>query len=176
MPDRPLNPTAASLLGFLHYGPLTGWDLVKVAQTLIGGFWTVTQSQVYRELSAMATAGLVSAGERGARDKRPYELTEDGRAAFAEWVHKEPGNETIRFPLLLTISFGRHLPPDRLAAIVAGHRERHAERLGDYEQMHAAATASTDPDPYALATLDFGLGYERAVAAWFDRLPPAIRG
>jgi len=27
-----------------------------------------------------------------------------------------------------------------------------------------------------MATLDFGLAYERAVLAWFDQLPPAIRG
>ncbi|MBA2276727.1 MAG: hypothetical protein H0W06_03085, partial [Chloroflexia bacterium] len=29
-------------------------------------------------------------------------------------------------------------------------------------------------DPYTLATLEFGLAYERAVLAWFDALPPAI--
>lgn len=176
MTDRSLNPTAASLLGFLHYGPLTGWDLVRTAQTLIGGFWTVTQSQVYRELAAMASVGLITAGERGARARRPYALTEDGRAAFAEWVDREPGAENIRFPLLLTISFGRHLPAERLAQIVASHRAQHADRLGDYEQVHAEATASDDPDPYAMATLDFGLVYERAVLSWFDQLPPVIRG
>jgi len=33
--ERPLNPTAASLLGFLHHGPMTGWDLVAAAQTVI---------------------------------------------------------------------------------------------------------------------------------------------
>jgi len=33
---------------------MTGWDLVAVAQQRIGNFWTLTQSQVYRELTAMA--------------------------------------------------------------------------------------------------------------------------
>lgn len=46
---RPLNSTAASLLGFLHEGPMSGWDLVNLAQERIGDFWTITQSQVYRE-------------------------------------------------------------------------------------------------------------------------------
>src|SRR5688572_7880831 len=104
-----LNATAASLLGFLHDRPLTGWDLVEVARAEIGDFWSLTQSQVYRELAAMATAGLVEAGERGPRDRRPYSITDAGRGAFAEWTAREPGSEIIRFPLLLTVLFGRHL-------------------------------------------------------------------
>jgi DNA-binding PadR family transcriptional regulator len=177
MEDRPLNATAASLLGFLHAGPLTGWDLVATAEALIGDFWSLTQSQVYRELAAMAEAGLVTAGERGRRDRRPYTITRAGRDAFAEWVGHEPGPELIRFPLLLTIAFGRHLPPERLAGFVAHHREVHAQRLASYRETRAALTAeASEPDPYALATLDFGLIYEEAVLAWFDRLPPDVGG
>ena len=176
--SKGLNATAASLLGFLHLGPMTGWDLVVTAQVVIGDFWSLTQSQVYRELAAMAEAGLVTAGERGRRDRRPYELTDAGRAAFAEWVRREPGPETIRFPLLLTIGFGRHLPPDELAGIVARHRAQHADRLARYQEQHAAAVRDTggQPDPYVLATLDFGIAYEQAVLGWFDRLPSQIAG
>lgn len=174
--DRPLNATAASLLGFLHHGPMSGWDLAATAQTVIGDFWSLTQSQVYRELSAMAAAGLVEAGEPGRRDRRPYALTDAGRAAFAEWINGEPGPESIRFPLLLTVSFGRHLPQDRLAEFLSHHRAVHAERLSRYEDQHAAALAAGEAaDPYALATLEFGLAYERAVLAWFDQLPARLR-
>jgi len=177
MPDRPLNATAASLLGFLHQGPMTGWDLVATTQAAIGDFWSLSQSQVYRELAAMADAGLVTAGERGPRERQPYAITDAGRAAFAAWVDREPGPESIRYPLLLTIAFGRHLRPERLAAFVHGHRAEHAERLARYEQLHEAARAAGgQPDPYAMATLDFGLAYERAVLAWFDQLPPAVGG
>lgn len=175
MSDRPLNATAASLLGFLHDGPLTGWDLVVAAQRVIGDFWSLTQSQVYRELTAMAEAGLVRAGERGRRDRKPYAITDAGRAAFAAWIDREPGPETIRFPLLLTLAFGRHLHPRRLAAFLASHRELHARRLARYERQRAAYEAvSGETDPFTVATLDFGLTYEGAVLDWFDRLPAAM--
>lgn len=174
MSDRVLNATAASLLGFLHDGPLTGWDLVRTAQTLIGDFWSLTQSQVYRELTAMAEAGLVEAGEPGRRDRKPYTLTEAGRAAFAEWITREPGPEAIRFPLLLTIAFGRHLPAAQLTAILDHHRELHGRRLTGYNDQWTALHAAGEPDPYALATLDFGLAYERTVLDWFDRLPAGL--
>ncbi|HEY6594185.1 MAG TPA: PadR family transcriptional regulator [Asanoa sp.] len=166
MTTRRLNATAASLLGFLHEGPMTGWDLVAVAQDRIGDFWSLTQSQVYRELTAMAADGLVEAGERGPRDRKPYAITDAGRAAFAEWMAREPGQETIRMPLLLTIMFGRHVPPDELPGFVARHRAAHAARLRGYEREKAAGV----PDKYAEAVLDFGIAYESAVLAWFDGL------
>jgi len=175
MSDRPLNATAASLLGFLHYGPMTGWDLAATAPAVIGDFWSLTQSQIYRELAGMADAGLVEAGEPGRRDRKPYTLTDGGRAAFAAWIDREPAPETIRFPLLLTVAFGRHLPPERLASFLAYHRDEHRRRIAQYEQQQAAAEAADgDPEPFALATLDFGLTYERAVLDWFDRLPVAM--
>jgi DNA-binding PadR family transcriptional regulator len=172
-----LNATAASLLGFLHSGPLTGWDLVEVARAEIGDFWSLTQSQVYRELAAMATAGLVEAGERGPRDRRPYSITDAGRRAFAEWTAREPGPEIIRFPLLLTVLFGRHLAPERLAEIVASHRAVHAQRLATYQEIKSALPEEAEAaEPYRVATLSFGVRYEQAVLDWFDELPDAIRG
>lgn len=177
MADRPLNATAASLLGFLHAGPMSGWDLVATAQVLIGDFWTLNRSQVYRELTAMTERGLVEPGEVERRERVPYALTPAGRAAFAEWIATEPGSETIRFPLLVTIALGAHLPPDQLATFVHRHRAVHVQRLAEYEQMESAARDTDGAgDPYAMATLQFGLAYERAVLDWFEQLPATIRG
>lgn len=196
MSPRPLNATAASLLGFLHEGPMTGWDLVAVAEQRIGDFWTLTQSQVYRELAAMARTGLVEAGPPGPRDRKPYRITEAGRTAFKEWIDRVPGQEQIRFPLLLTIMFAGHLAPERLAEMIASHRAVHAERLAEYRRVHAALEAMADTgqdretqgptrpavgtgrpgdaDRYRLITLEFGLLHESAVLEWFDRLPTML--
>lgn len=174
MPGHSLNATAASLLGFLHEGPMTGWDLVAVAQQRIGNFWTLTQSQVYRELAAMAKSGLVEAGEPGPRDRKPFTITSRGRAAFREWIDREPGLEHIRIPLLVTIAFARHLPPHRLATIVAAHRAIHAERLAEYERNQQELRDQPDVEEYRLATLEFGIRHERAVLDWFDQLPELL--
>lgn len=167
-----MNATAASLLGFLHERPMSGWDLLATAEALIGDFWSITRSQVYRELAAMEARGLVVAGPPGPRERRPYELTDAGRAAFREWLQQPPGGEQIRYPLLLTIAFGRHLAPERLAAFVAEHRAVHEQRLAGYQALQA--DAGEHLDAYATATLDFGIRYEAAVLDWFDHLPPAL--
>lgn len=166
MVPRALNATAASLLGFLHDGPKTGWDLVTTAQQRIGRFWSLTTSQVYRELAAMERDGLIEAGERGPRDRKPYTLTDAGRRAFAEWIDREPEPENIRHPLLLTVSFGRHLPPRRLAAMVAVHRARHEKQLAGYEDL----LTQHEMDTFPAATVEFGIAYERAVLEWLDGL------
>ena len=169
-----MNATAASLLGFLHEGPKTGWELVATAEERIGAFWSLTRSQVYRELAAMAAAGLVEAGETGPRERRPYTLTDAGRAAFRAWINEIPAREQIRYPLLLAISFGRHLPRERLAAFVAAHRAEHDARLTAYRE--AQPEVRKRGGVHAAAVLDFGIRYEEAVLGWFDALPTEIRG
>lgn len=172
-----LNATAASLLGFLHDGPMSGWDLVARAEERIGEFWSLTQSQVYRELARMADEGLVKPGEPGTRARRLYEITEQGRRAFADWVRRPPGTETIRFPLLLTLVFGRHVPEPLLASFLARHRLIHADRLAGYErQRDEMPEGYEETDPFSVATLEFGIRYERAVLEWFDDLPATIAG
>jgi hypothetical protein len=61
--------------------------------------------------------------------------------------------------------------PERLAAFVASHRDAHATRLAQYEETRAGAG---DLDPFAAATLDFGIRYERAVLEWFAGLPALL--
>jgi DNA-binding PadR family transcriptional regulator len=147
---------------------MTGWELARAAENSIGEFWNITPSHVYRELRNLEAAGLVAAGETGARDRRPYAITAGGREAFARWIANEPGPDIIRSPLLLTVFFGAHLPPALLRRFLTLHRLRHEQRL-DYYRMLAAAVG--DSDPFAAATLAYGIAHEEAVAAWFAGLP-----
>lgn len=145
---------------------MSGWDLVTLAQDRIGDFWTITQSQVYRELAAMAADGLVVKGETGARERTPYHITDAGREEFAAWIACDPGAETIRVPLLLTLSFGDHLDRAQLDPFIEAGRSAHRQRLERYLDEDREALP-----PHRRATLEFGIAYERAVLDWFDRLP-----
>lgn len=165
-----MNATAASLLGLLHDRELSGWDLVEHAQDRIGNFWTLTQSQVYRELAKMAADGLVTVGDPGPRDRKPYRITDAGRTAFREWINGDPAHDQLRVPLLLTILFSEHLAPGRLAEILATERAAHAERLATYRTHETRLTG----DAVRLATLRFGIRHEQAALDWFDELPALL--
>jgi DNA-binding PadR family transcriptional regulator len=162
-----LNATQGSLLGFLHDGPMTGWDLLQAVEAGLARFWSITPSHVYRELRVLEDRELVVAGEPGVRDRVPFSLTPAGRAAFATWIRRPPGTEQIRFPLLLTLWFGRHLEPAVLAEFVERSRQEHDRRRALYEALEPSV--GTD-DPSRQAVLRFGIAYERAVLAWLDEL------
>jgi DNA-binding PadR family transcriptional regulator len=165
-----LNATAASLLGFLHAAPRTGWEIVEAVEGTIGNFWNVTRSQVYRELRTLAEQGLVEAGETGTRDRRPYTITDAGRAAFARWIAREPGPDLVRSPLLLTVFFGQYLDPELLRRFLAFHRALHEKDLAEYEQLHEVL-AGIPEERFSLYALRYGIEHERAVLRWMDELP-----
>src|ERR1700689_1449152 len=104
-PMADLNPTAAALLGLLHGDDASGYELWNAAREFIGDFWTVTRSQVYRELAALDSRGLIEAQAVGARSRRAYRITQEGRAAFAKWVAQAPGDLQIRSPRAPTLAF-----------------------------------------------------------------------
>jgi DNA-binding PadR family transcriptional regulator len=167
-----LNPTAAAILGFLEAGELSGYDLAKAATEIIGDFWHVTRSQVYRELAQLAGSGLVERGDTAARARQPYRLTESGRAAFIDWIAQPPPQEQVRYPLLLTIAFGSWLGPERLLEMASAHRPDHERRLATYR----AYMRDEGLDQYQRATVVFGIAYEEAVLRWLDQLPAVLAG
>ena len=95
-----LNATAASILGFLQLNPMTGFELMNAIENIIGDFWHVTKSQVYRELKLLAEHGLVDTLAIGARDKQPYQITDEGRAAFRAWIRQPPTPPIMRMPIV----------------------------------------------------------------------------
>ena len=165
-----LNPTAASLLGFLHQGPMTGWDLAQAVADTIGDFWNVTRSQVYRELRTLEQQGLIKPGETGARDRLPYTLTDEGRQAFKRWIAREPGADVIRSPLLLTVWFGGHLDEGLLVHYLTMHRLLHQQRLATYEALHAQLEGQLGAE-WSVYALRYGIEHERAVLRWMEALP-----
>ena len=163
-----LNATQGALLGFLHDGPKTGWDLIQEAGAGLARFWNVTPSHVYRELKTLEGRRLIAAGKRGARDRVPYSITARGTAAFADWAAQEPGPEQIRIPLLVSLWFARHLDDATVAGFVASHRRMHESRLAEYRAVEARLV---DGDPHVRAVVQFGVAYEEAFLAWLASLP-----
>src|SRR5436305_13878698 len=171
--DTDLNPTAASLLGYLDLGPMTGWDLDRFVQVSIGNFWNVTRSQIYRELRTLTDRGYVKAGTTGPRDRVPYAITTAGRAAFKKWIAAAPPPDVIRSRLLLTIFFGHHLPPGRLREIAGSERSRHQRTLDRYLALEPQLATDAD-QRLPLTTLHFGIRYERAMIDSLDELLSAL--
>jgi DNA-binding PadR family transcriptional regulator len=165
-----LNSTAAALLGLLHEGPMTGGELVAAAKDRMEPFWSVTRSQVYRELPGLAEAGYVRPGKLGPRAAQPYTITAAGKRAFRAWLAEEPGADHSRNPLVLRVGFGAHQQAGAVTKLVAEARGRHQELL-TANRSRVTQLKRAGGDPFQLATAEFGVAYERALLRWLDSVP-----
>jgi DNA-binding PadR family transcriptional regulator len=161
-----LNATAAALLGLLHDGPKTGGQLVAEAGERFGAFFSVTRSQVYRELPALTEDGLLRLGKQGPRSSQQYAITAAGKKAFKSWLNTAPGPDNVRSPLILKLVYSGTLTPRQRAALVESARAQTAVKMD--EARNAAKTAG---DPYEKAAADFTVAYNRAINKLLDSIP-----
>jgi DNA-binding PadR family transcriptional regulator len=169
MAETGLNATAAALLGLLHEGQMTGGQLMAAAESRLGPFWTMTRSQIYRELPGLAERGYVRAGKAGPRSSQPYAVTAAGKKAFVRWLGEPAGRDQLRNPLLLRAVFGEAAGPDRLGELYAAKREEHTTALSQVRDQ--IKDAKKDGDEYAQAALEFAVAYHRAVLKWLESAP-----
>jgi DNA-binding PadR family transcriptional regulator len=161
-----VNATAAALLGLLHDGPMTGGQLVAAADGRFGAFFSVTRSQVYRELPVLASSGLLKLGEQGPRASQQYVITPTGRRAFTSWLASGGGADTLRSPLVLRLLHAGTLPAEQRKEIVRCNREAFGARLAT-----ARIAARGEADPYRRAVADFAVAHNRAMVKLLDAIP-----
>ena len=169
MADSGVNATAAALLGLLHEGPMTGGQLMAAAQRRLGAYWSMTRSQVYRELPALAEAGYVKLGKPGARSRQPYSITPAGKRAFTRWLSEPAGREAIRNPVALRAAFGSHQTGAQLQQVYSQATEYHNEALAEAREQ--AKEAKKTGDEFFAASLEFAVAYHRAALSWLKSAP-----
>ncbi len=163
---RELNATSAALLGLLHTGPMTGGQLVAAAGERFGSFFSVTRSQVYRELPVLAEAGLLRLGKKGARSSQQYVLTAAGKRAFKSWLNSPWGADNLRSPLILRLMHAGQLTAKQRANLVNSARADYLDHLDE-----ARADAKAAGNPYAKAVAEFTVAHRRAVLKLLDAIP-----
>jgi DNA-binding PadR family transcriptional regulator len=163
---RDLNATSAALLGLLHTRPMTGGQLVAAAEERFGSFFSITRSQVYRELPVLAEAGLLRLGKKGARSSQQYVLTTAGKRAFKTWLNSTSGSDNLRSPLILRLVHAGQLTPKQRANLVSSAR---ADYFGHLDEAKANVRAADNP--YTRAVAEFTVAYRRAVLTLLDAIP-----
>jgi DNA-binding PadR family transcriptional regulator len=109
-----------SLLGFLQYHPMTGYDLKKVLDESTQFFWHAELSQIYPELKRLEQKGCIeseSLPQEGKPDKKVYSITPQGRNELHAWL-AEPVDEVpaIKNQVLLKLFFSGTLQKDEICS------------------------------------------------------------
>jgi DNA-binding PadR family transcriptional regulator len=169
MAQTGINATAAALLGLLHEGQMTGGQLMANAEDRLGRYWSMTRSQVYRELPALAELGYVKLGKPGPRSSQPYSITPAGRRAFLRWLTEEPSRDALRNSVALRVAFGDKQSPTQLRKLQETATEYHNQELARTRDQ--AKEAKKEGDDYGAAALEFANAYHKAALAWLKTVP-----
>lgn len=107
-----------TLLGFLNYGPMTGYDLKGYLDASTQGVWYASLSQIYPTLQKLEQEGWVESQEipqEGKPDRKYYLITAEGRAGFQDWldegVHELARHKNLN---MLKLFFAGSLPKKRV--------------------------------------------------------------
>ncbi len=169
-----------TLLGFLGYGPLTGYDLKQRIDRSTTHFWHAKLSQIYITLKALEAEGCVTSqveAQSERPDRRVYTITEAGRQALQAWLDApyaelSPKKET----LILKFFFSAQRQRASLLAELRLQRDLHRRQLDYYQHDTVAALRQAREEYPALeqdavfweATRRFGELYEELYVRWLD--------
>jgi DNA-binding PadR family transcriptional regulator len=148
---------------------MTGGQLMAAAEKRLGPYWSMTRSQVYRELPALAEVGYVKLGKPGPRSSQPYSITAAGKRAFTRWLSEAPGRDAVRNPIALRVAFGSQHSAAQLRQLYAGANQYHTDALASAREQ--ARETRKNGDEYGAAALEFAVAYHRAALSWLKSAP-----
>lgn len=144
---------------------------MAAAERRLGPFWSMTRSQVYRELPALADAGYVRLGKPGPRSSQPYAITAAGKRAFTRWLAEAPGRDAVRNPIALRVAFGEQHSAAQLKELYANATQYHTEALASAREQ--AKEVKKAGDSFGAAALEFAVAYHKAALSWLKSAPGA---
>jgi DNA-binding PadR family transcriptional regulator len=162
--------TDFAILGFLMYGPKSGYDIKRYMSMSTAQFYEASYGSIYPSLERMAEAGLIEAerSEGSGRLRRIYSIKAAGKKAFLEWLASPLDVAKGPSRLLLRLFFMGCLERGEAKKILARFARTAAER----KEWLVTATDDLpeEPDFFQASTQRFGLAYYAFLQTWLESL------
>jgi len=125
-------------LGFLNYGPKTGYELKNIFDTSVQHFWPADQSQIYRTLTQLEKEGWAEK-ETILQEDRPnrkvYSITESGRGELQRWLVTPITQVDNRSAILIQVFFAGQLQDEEIIQIFEFAQQRLMNILGAFDAI-----------------------------------------
>jgi PadR family transcriptional regulator AphA len=170
------------ILSALSEQSLSGYEISKEFDLVLGNFWHAKHQQVYRELAKMADEGLVSfrlESQTDKPDRKVYSVTEVGAEALQRWFSEPTPMAAIKSALLVKV-YACPDPDTLLSQIERFRTERTAalEALRLIADQHYPEPVAEMEDwkKRAYLTLRYGVLQREAQLAWAEEAAEVLRG
>jgi len=160
------------ILTALSEQDLTGYQITKEFDLVLGNLWSASHQQVYRELAKLADEGLASfemEAQTGKPDRKIYSLTTAGKDALARWIEEPIALAPTRNALLVKLYAGGNR--DTLLEHVTRFKASCRAALGEYQAISEryypeALEDMEDWKKRAFLTLRYGIAQRESQVAW----------
>lgn len=170
---------AYGILGFLNYGSMSGYDLVKAFESSLQFFWHAQNSHIYLELKKLEKKGYIC-GETVIQSDRPnkkiYSVTETGKNAFMNWLAEGAGEDATRFKsaFMMKVFFGGNMSPIQSINMLSKFKtdcEDYLEKMGSVPE--SIENYGSNKELYQIMywqfTVDFGYRFIKTCVEWAEQ-------
>ena len=166
------------LLGLLLGGPRSGYDLRKMIAESPLSAYSDSPGAIYPALRRLSSRGWILAGRpEGGRRRRALELTDEGREALLEWLHRPVERQDVVAhgdDLLLRFAFmgpmGLYDLADRFLQQYERENAAYVEALREYRAENGAILPLT-----GRLTFEYGLEQYEARIEWARHALSALK-
>jgi PadR family transcriptional regulator, regulatory protein AphA len=168
-----LTTTSYAILSLLGVRSWTTYQLAQQMERSVGGMWPRAASVVYEEPKRLERVGLAESSTvyTGKRASTVYTITDDGRAALADWLERSGAGPTLEFEALLKVAFADNGSIDALRTNLAGIREyAGAEQIAISDRLREYASGGPYPErlPVIALAIRFFVEFNEAITRWVD--------
>ena len=156
-----------ALLGLLAERPASGYELTKQFELSLANVWSASHSQIYPELQRMAERGWVVAGDEGARGRRDYVITAEGRAELHRWLTGDRPDRSNRNEAMLRVFFLWTLDNQEAVTFLEREADAYRDGLTALERLDAVVPwSASGSDQMGRVALEQGLRWSTMMADW----------
>ena len=167
-----------AILSFLHFSPMSGYDLKKFFDDSINHFWSTTQSHIYRALGQMETRGWITHEifeQDGRPNRKVYSITPLGSQHLHTWLTTPLPLDDLREAWLIQIFFAHNLSNPEIEGLLTARLEAVKEKLRSL-QVDAQEAIDRNARNIGIAraralwqmTLDYGIAAYKAEITWLE--------
>lgn len=173
MTSRPLS-IELGLLGYLHDGPLHGYQIYQSLREVdgLGQVWRIKQAQLYALLSKLEGAGYLQSRLQ-AQEVRPtrriYQLTARGEATYESWL-LSPVNtpRQMRQEFMVKLFFAKREGQQKASALI----DNQLAVCRHWLEKHQEQGASSPAESFNQAVQQYRLGQIQAHLTWLEQIKP----
>jgi DNA-binding PadR family transcriptional regulator len=167
-------PLAHAILGFLDYGPMSGYDLKKLFDQSVAHFWSATQSHIYKALETLEKDGFVESKvipQEGRPNRKEYHITKAGRAELRQWVVTPLPLAVTREAWLIQIFFSHASSNEEIISLLQTRANEIKKNLEAFSSGDSSLSEAGTERMRAIWQLtgDFGVSYYGFELAWLEK-------